>query len=107
MKLYHGSTSKFIADTNRCLYATADIEEAREYALHLDDLGNYAKESFIYEIDVDESTAVEIDDFMVFDELGYANYDEMPELAHNKESGYFCIKHPAGIRLVESYINEL
>jgi len=107
MKLYHGSSCKFTAEENRCIYATANIEEAREYALGLDDLGNYADESFIYELEVDETKAVEIADFMEFDVLGYSNYDEMPEIAHNSESGYFCIKHPAGLRLVESYKNEL
>lgn len=107
MKLYHGSSSKFEADENRCIYATANIEEAREYALGLDNLGNHSEVSFIYEIEVDETLAVEISDFMEFDVIGYNDYAAMPDLVHNAESGYFCIKHPRGMRLVESYKNEL
>lgn len=105
--LYHGSAEPFAADSNRCLYATPNIEEAREYALGLNDLGEYNPQSYIYALEIDETQAVEIEDFAEFDSLGYDAHDDMPEIAHNNESGYFCIKHPSGLRLVESFTNEL
>lgn len=105
--LYHGASNEFTADRNRCLYATPNIDEAREYALGLNDLGEYNPQSFIYAIEIDETQAVEVDDFLEFDELGYTGYETMPEIAHNSESGYFCIKHPSGLRLIETFNNEL
>lgn len=107
MKLYHGSSDKFTADSNRCLYFTPDINIAKEYALGLDDCGNYNPESYIYEMEIDESLVTEEDDFGYFDSMGFLDYDDMPEITHNTETDYYCVKHPNGLRLVEHYENNL
>ena len=107
MKLYHGTSDKFTVNSNRCLYMTPDINVAKEYALGLDGEGNYNEESYIYEMEIDESLVTEEDDFGYFDSMGYSDYEDMPEIAHNAESDYYCVKHPKGLRLVEHYKNSL
>lgn len=49
----------------------------------------------------------EEDDFDYFDSMGYSDYDNMPEIVHNEETGYYCVKHPAGLRLEEHFENSL
>ena len=105
LTLYHGSSALLEIDNNHPMFATADIKEAEEYALGLTDDGNYNEESYIYEIHV-EGDVTEIEDFMDFDSID-VRYDEMPEIAHNQESGYYCIKHPARVRLIKHYRNNL
>lgn len=107
MTLYHGASSSFKVEGNRALYCTPNINEAKEYALGLDDLGNYNAESFIYAIDVHMDEAVEVEDFLEFDSMGYCGYDSMPEVAFNPESGWYCVKHPSGLRLIAHFKNEL
>lgn len=107
MKLYHGTSDKFTVDSNRCLYMTPDINVAKEYALGLDCDGNYNEESYIYEMEIDESLVTEEDDFDYFDSMAYSDYEDMPEIAHNAESDYYCVKHPEGLRLVDHYENSL
>lgn len=107
MTLYHGASDKFSVDSNRCLYMTPSIDCAKEFALGLDDCGNYNPESYIYALDIDESLAVEIEDFDLFDAMGYTDYENMPEISFNKTFGWYCIKHPKGLRLVEHFANEL
>ena len=107
MKLYHGISDNFTVNSNRCLYLTPDINVAKEYALGLDSDGNYNKESYIYEMEIDESLVTEEDDFEYFDSMGYSDYENMPEIAHNAESDYYCVKHPECLRLVEHYENSL
>ena len=107
MKLYHGTSDNFTVNSNRCLYLTPDINVAKEYALGLDSDGNYNKESYIYEMEIDESLVTEEDDFEYFDSMGYSDYENMPEIAHNAESDYYCVKHPECLRLVEHYENSL
>jgi len=107
MTLYHGTSAPFNADTNRCLYLTPNIEDAKAYALGLDSEGNYNEESYIYALDIDESMVTEEDDFDYFDSMGYSDYDNMPEIVHNEETGYYCVKHPAGLRLEEHFENSL
>lgn len=104
--LYHGASNEIELDSNRCLYLTPDIEDARSFALRLDDCGNYSKESFIYAADVDENDVIELD-FDSFDAIGYVGYNNMPEVVHNAETDWYCIKHPSSLRLVEHYLNEL
>lgn len=108
MKLYHGSSSEITkVDNNSCMYFTPNIEEARQYALGLDDMGNYFDESFIYEIEIDENMIEEEEDFGYFDCIGYQDYDNMPEVVRNEECGWFCVKHPANLTLVEHFENSL
>ena len=107
MKLYHGTSEKFTVNSNRCLYLTPDINVAKEYALGLDGEGNYNEESYIYEMEIDESLVTEEDDFGYFDGMGYSDYEDMPEISHNAEFDYYCVKHPDGLRLVEHYENSL
>lgn len=107
MKLYHGTSDKFEIDSNRCLYLTPDINVAKEYALGLDDCGNCNEESYIYELEIDESLVTEEDDFEYFDTMGYSDYENIPEIAHNAECDYYCVKHPQGLRLIDNYKNEI
>ena len=107
MKLYHGTSNQFTVDDNRYLYLTSDIKVAKLYALGLDSEGNYNEESFIYELEIDESIVVAEDDFEYFDSMGYLDYANMPEVVYNAESEYYCVKHPAGLRLIENYKNSL
>ena len=107
MKLYHGSSNEITINNNRCLYLTSDINIAKEYALGLDGEGNYNEESYIYEMEIDESLVTEEDDFEYFDCMGYTDYKNMPEIVHNEEFDWYCVKHPEGLKLVEHYKNEL
>jgi len=76
MKLYHGSYRQIEkADENRGMYFSNNIEDAKQYALGLDDSGNYNEESFIYSIEIPENANIIImDDWMDFDSIGYVNY---------------------------------
>ena len=107
MKLYHGTSEQFEVNSNRCLYLTPDINIAKEYALGLDDCGNHNEESYIYEMEIDESMVTEEEDFEYFDGIGYSDYENMPEIVHNADSDYYCVKHPQGLRLIEHYKNEI
>lgn len=106
--LYHGSRCEIESlKENQCIYATPVQKDAEEYALNLDDLGNYSPESWIYALEINEDDITIISDFMEFDTIGYYDYDNMPEVAYNPESGYYCIKHPTNIRLVKHSENYL
>lgn len=107
MRLYHGSSTPFTLQPGRCLYLSAEIKDAKEYALGIDVCGNYNEESYIYAMDIDEGTVVEIEDFAEFDASGYTDYDNMPDVAYNPESGWYCVKNPANLTLVEHYRNQL
>lgn len=107
MKLYHGSSSAISIDENSAMYFTANIQEAKEYALGLNDLGEYSDESYIYEIEIDDNQVVEEDDFGYFDCAAYTDYDNLPEILHNEESGYYILKHPSELRLIEFLKNQL
>jgi hypothetical protein len=112
MKLYHGSYRQIEkADEKRGMYFTNDIQVAKEYALGLDDCGNYNEETFIYEIEIpDTANIVMMDDWMDFDAMGYTNYSNAPEFATAEEmEGYFFIKNPDTFtfKLIENFKNEL
>lgn len=106
--LYHGSHREInVINSNRAMYFTTDIDVAKEYALGLDDCGNYNEESWIYTIEINLEDAVLIEDFEDFDPIGDLNYNEMPEMCYNEEAEYYCIKSVKKIELVEMYKNEL
>lgn len=112
MKLYHGSYRKIeSADENRGMYFSNNKDVAKEYALGLDDCGNYNDESFIYEIEIPDNTEITVmDDWIDFDQTGYYNYENSPEFATCEEmEGYFFIKNPAlfEFKLIENYKNLL
>lgn len=108
MRLFHGSSEEIKAvDVNRCMYFSSNIDDAKSFAMRLDDCGNYAEESFIYAIDIDETIAVIIEDFDEFDNIAYNHDDKCPEIAYNPEYGWYCIKHPIALTLIEHYKNEL
>jgi len=70
MRVFHGSSQEIKAvDVNGGMYFSSNLDDAKEFALRLDDCGNYAKESFIYAIDIDETIAVIIEDFDEFDNI--------------------------------------
>lgn len=107
MKLYHGSSSEINVDGNRPMYFTADINEAKQYALGLDDLGNFNEESFIYEIEIDETQIVREDDFDYFDSAAYTDYQNLANVTYNPESGYYIVKNPSSLSLISHFENSL
>jgi len=108
MKLYHGSHREISEiDKNRAMYFTTDIKVAKEYALGLDDCGNFNEESFIYAIDVNKDDFTLIEDFLEFDLIGDLDYDNMPKKCYNQESTYYCIKSVEKLDLFDNYKNKL
>jgi len=106
--LYHGSHRKIDkAESDRCMYFSPDIDVAKEYALGLDDLGNYNNESWIYSIKINIDEVEVEEDFLYFDCMGYQDYEEMPEITYNEECDYYCIKKVEKLKLVEQYENQL
>ena len=105
--LYHGSHKVETPEQGRCMYFTPDVDCAKEYALGLDDLGNYNEESFIYSIEIDLDNVTKEDDFLYFDGIGYNDYNEMPEIVYNEESDYYCVKNVPTLILIENYKNKL
>ena len=102
MKLYHGTSQE--TKNASYLYFTSNIREAKEYALGLDDCGNFNEESYIYSVDIDENDVEREDDFGVFDCLGYS--EKIAKVVYNEESGYYLVPNPQ-LTLVEHYKNEL
>lgn len=110
MTLYHGSYREIEkADENRGMYFSINIEDAKQYALGLDDCGNCNEESFIYSIEIPENTNIVVmEDWMDFDQTGYYNYKNSHEFATCEEmEGYFFIKNPDNFEfnLIEKYKN--
>ena len=89
------------------MFFSSDLEVAKEYALGLDDCGNYNEESYIYSIDVNKEDFVLIEDFEDFDSIADLDYDNMPAKCYNEEAEYYCIKSVEKIELFEMYKNEL
>jgi len=94
MKAYHGTHTKLEITDQRGVYFASTIEDAREYAIALDDCGNYNKEIFIYETNIDCENIEINDDFEEFDLIGYSDYENISRPIFNPESGYFCVKNP-------------
>lgn len=105
LTLYHGTSELLEIDNNHPMFASADIKDAEAYALGLTEDGDYSEESFIYEVEV-EGEVTEIEDFEEFDSVD-VHYETMPEIAHNEECGWYCIKHPVNVRLIKQYKNDL
>lgn len=103
--LYHGSSNRITKINNNPMYFTPNIKTAKEYALGLNDCGEYSKKSYIYKIEIDPSEAVIEDDFLYFD--GMSMDREMPDMVYNPESDYYCIKKVNKLQFVESYSNNL
>lgn len=93
IKLYHGTSTAINQPIRNRLYFTPSIKEAKTYAVNLNDLGEYSKEWFIYEIEVETDGAVEESDFATFDWMGYQQ--NCPDLVHNEETGWYIVAHPS------------
>lgn len=106
MILYHGTCQKTKPFT---MYFSPEIEDAKQYALGLDDCGHYNKESFIYTTEIDETQVSIEDDFLTFDSLAYENPSlngyEHP-IVHNPETGWYIVKSPV-LNLHSHYKNNL
>ena len=91
------------------MYFSAKIEDAKAFALGLNDLGEYNEESFIYETEIDETQISIEEDFGVFDALAY-NDPELKEYAtgivYNPESDWYVVRNPQ-IALIQRFKNEL
>ena len=105
IRLYHGTSNE---TTPFAMYMTPSIEEARQFALGLNDLGEYNKESYIYEATVDVEELSTEEDFQAFDCLAYVNpeLDGYSDVVYNPKCGWYIVKNPE-LRLIEHYKNEL
>lgn len=106
MTLYHGTGTETSPFT---MYFTPDIKEAKDFALHLDDLGNYNEESYVYATEIDEDGIAIEEDFDIFDALAYNNEElegYSSDIVYNPESGWYIVKNPR-ITLIEHYKNIL
>lgn len=102
MKLYHGTSQE--TPNGIGLYMTSSIEEARQYALGLNDMGEYNEESYIYAMDVDTTDMVIVEDFMEFDDMKYT--ETVKQVVFNPESGWYIVPN-VSLTLVENFKNEL
>lgn len=102
MKLYHGTSQE--TPNGICLYMTSSIEEAKQYALGLNDMGEYNEESYIYAMDVDTTDMVIVEDFMEFDDMKYT--ETVNQVVFNPESGWYIVPN-VSLTLVENFKNEL
>jgi hypothetical protein len=109
MKAYHGSSHEINLMEDNPIYFSLNLKDALEYALGLNDLGEYNSESFIYEIEIpDELIRIE-NDFMYFDIRGYNDIKGDWDILLNKESSWICVKNPTlfPFKLIENYKNNL
>ncbi len=106
MKLYHGTNLPLVYEEKKAIYATSDIETAKEFAICLDDLGNYNRVSYLYEIEV-EGDIEEIDDFDMFDTLGYSLPEEKGIYRYPELNWYCIFGGVKKVRLVEKSITNI
>ncbi|PTL34582.1 hypothetical protein C7120_08765 [Prevotella sp. oral taxon 376] len=102
MKFFHGTHQETVNPSY--LYFSKNIEEAKAFALGLDDCGNYYDHSYIYTVEVDMNKVKIEEDFDIFDCLAYNETLEKP--VYNPQTGWCIVPNPE-LTLVESYKNEL
>lgn len=105
MKLYHGTGQESTSAT----YFSSSIEDARNFALSIDDCGNYNEEAYIYSIEIDDDAPITtINDFDEFDALAYlGNMDNMEDVICYSQYGWYIVKNNPTLTLEEHYRNEL
>lgn len=102
MTLYHGTSQE--TPNGISLYMTSNIEEAKQYALGLNDMGEYNEESYIYSMEVDAADMQIVEDFLEFDGMKYT--EEIDTLVFNPESGWYIVPNVM-LTLVANFKNEL
>ena len=102
MILYHGTGQE--TPSGLTLYFTPDIEVARQFALSLDDSGNYNSESLIYSTEIQEDNILVEDDFDYFDGMAYS--EEVQDVVFNPETGWYIVPRSTLV-LIERYTNVL
>lgn len=102
MTLYHGTSSQ--TPNGISLYMTSSIEEAKQYALGLNDMGEYNDESYIYMMEVDATDVEIVEDFMEFDGMKYT--EDIDHVVFNPETGWYIVPN-VNLVLVENFKNEL
>lgn len=102
MTLYHGSSQE--TPNGISLYLTSSIEEAKQFALGLNDMGEYNEESYIYAMDVDTTDMEIVEDFMEFDSMNYT--EDIHHVVFNPETGWYIVPNVM-LSLVEHFKNEL
>ncbi len=102
MKLYHGTSQE--TPNGISLYMTSSIEEEKQYALGLNDMGEYNEESYIYSMDVDTNDMEIVEDFMTFDSMKYT--ETVERVVFNPETGWYIVPN-VNLSLVEHFTNEL
>lgn len=105
MKLYHGTGQQTSPFT---MYFTSELEEAKRFALGINDLGNYNRESYIYSTEIEESEICIEEDFDTFDCLAYENkeLEGYSRVVFNPQAEWYIVKNPL-LKLEEHYTNEL
>lgn len=102
MTLYHGTSQE--TPNGISLYMTSSIEEAKQYALGLNDMGECNDESYIYAMEVDTDNMQIVEDFMEFDGMKYT--EDIDRVVFNPESGWYIVPNVV-LALVENFKNEL
>lgn len=102
MRLYHGTSQE--THSGICLYMTENISEAKQYALGLNELGEYNEESFIYCMDIDDSDIEIVEDFMEFDAMKYT--EEIDHIIFNPETRWYIVPN-VNLTLFENFKNQL
>lgn len=102
MILYHGTGQE--TPNGLTLYFTPDIELARQFALSLDDSGNYNSESLIYSTEIQEDDILVEDDFDYFDSMAYT--EEVTRIVYNPEMEWYIVPQSTLV-LIERYTNNL
>lgn len=97
---FHGTAQETKNPTY--LYFSKDIEEAKTFALGLDDCGNYNQHSYIYTTEIDMDSVDIEDDFGIFDCLAYNETLEKP--VYNPKTGWIIVPNPS-LTLIENYDN--
>lgn len=91
LTLYHGTSTK--PQNPSCLYFTPDIEVAKQYAIALDDCGNYNDEWWIFSTEIDTEDVVIEEDFDTFDSLAY-NKKDLDDVIYCPEPNWYIVKNP-------------
>ena len=102
MTLYHGSSQE--TPNGISLYMTSSLDEAKQYALGMNDMGEYNEESYIYSMDVDTSNMQIVEDFMEFDSMKYT--EDIDKVVFNPESGWYIVPNVV-LSIIANFKNEL
>ena len=91
--VYHGTPyPAWPISLHQPMSFASDVKDAEAFA---------GPNGYVYALDIDESSAVEINDFDTFDCMKITGkFSDLPELTSNRESGWYIVKHPEYLRRI-------